>query len=201
MLLTLLVWNIRYSAIYSLAVGSDLNHKLQLWDASLITCGEVPTEMIVFLCVSSEVGFLPTILSEAWAPWEGLFISKSQQPSCKAIHHWIYCLLQKMVLRFFTWILYRWETSAYPFENLKEWQKWIHHLYNKKPQAHTIQAHIQRLWQKEFWHVAHPRLLTVPFSGLFGHPRLCTLVVPQAVYCLSVVQAALHTEAKSIARK
>lgn len=72
----------------------------------------------------------------------------------------------------FSSILYRWETSAYPFENLKDWQKWIHHLYNKKTQAHTIQA------QKQFWHVAHPQLLRLPFSGLLGHPCLCTLVCP-----------------------
>lgn len=78
----------------------------------------------------------------------------------------------------FTSILYWWETSAYPFEKLKEWQKWICHLYNKNTQAHTMQAHTQRLLQKQFWHVAHPQHPRLPFSGLFGHPCLCTLVCP-----------------------
>lgn len=77
MFLTLLMWNIRYFPIHPLAVGSDQNHKLQLWDASLITCGELPIEMSIFLCVSSEAGFVPTIPSGAWALWGSLLISKS----------------------------------------------------------------------------------------------------------------------------
>lgn len=137
MLLTLLVWNIRYFAIHPLAVDSDQNHKLQLWDASLITCGEVPVETSIFLCVSSEAGFLPTIPSGARVLWDGLFISKFTTESTAWCKIWFSVL--------FTSILYRWETSTHLFENLKEWQKWIHHLYNKKNPRATQSGHTHKV--------------------------------------------------------